>query len=152
MAYLKQFERLIGKANQGQLSTAEAMLLGKLDLAELHLFEQARELSISLLKNWLTRFKFKNWLQTETRKIPVTPEMREQRAEEIARVLSDNEKWHSHGRGIGIQVLRTDLNLKINDFSEIPNLPKVLYAYFNLLQSFLVSQNSEVFIHNRRYL
>ena len=151
LAYLKQFERLIVKANNGQLSTAEAMLLGKLDLAELHLFEQARELSISLLKNWLTKFKFKTWVKTESRSVTVTPEIKERRAEEIARMLSDNEIWHSHGRGIGIETLRNDLKLKINSFDEIPGLSKALFDYFNLFMSFVSSRSIESFVHNRDY-
>lgn len=151
LAYLKQFERLIEKANNGQLSTAEAMLLGKLDLAELHQFEQARELSISLLTNWLAKYKFKHWTTTETQKKPVTPKDKEERAEEIARLLSDNEKWHSHGRGIGIETLRQDLNLKINSFDEIPELPKALFDYFKLFMSFVESRNIESFVHNKGY-
>jgi len=41
-------------------------LLQQLDLAELHSFEEARELSNSLLKEWLATYKFKDWTITET--------------------------------------------------------------------------------------
>lgn len=74
LGYLQQFDRLNAKdkdPTQG-LSTPELALVQKLDLAELYEFEQAKELSIDLLKQWLTHYKFKDWDETRTRKIPVT--------------------------------------------------------------------------------
>ena len=53
LSYLSQFETLIRKSQNESLSTAEAVLLQKLDLAELHQFELARDLSVDLLKRWL---------------------------------------------------------------------------------------------------
>ena len=40
LSYLNQFNKLIDKANLGQLSSAEALLLNKLDLGKLHQFQQ----------------------------------------------------------------------------------------------------------------
>ena len=59
LSYLSQFEALIEKSHDETLSTAEVVLLQKLDLAELHQFALARDLSINLLKQWLTSYKFK---------------------------------------------------------------------------------------------
>lgn len=53
LSYLSQYQRLWARAEAGALNTAEYALLSKLDLGELHQFEQARELSIDLLENWL---------------------------------------------------------------------------------------------------
>lgn len=47
-----------------------------IDLAELHQFELARDLSITLLKQWLTTYKFKDWTRTETRGIRRTSSSR----------------------------------------------------------------------------
>ena len=44
LSYLVQYNRLIDKANNGTLTIADAILLEKLDLAELHQFELARDL------------------------------------------------------------------------------------------------------------
>ena len=52
LSYLAQYENLIEKSRSEALSTAELVLLQKLDLAELHQFELARDLSIDLLKRW----------------------------------------------------------------------------------------------------
>src|SRR4029078_10078292 len=60
LGYLVQYERLIAKSRKGELSTAElAFLLQKFDLAELYEYEQARNLSITLLREWLAKYKFK---------------------------------------------------------------------------------------------
>ena len=79
LSYLNQFERLNNKAKEGSLTTAEFALLDKLDLGELYQFEQARELSVELLINWLSRYKFKDWTRTETRGKMVTESMKEER-------------------------------------------------------------------------
>lgn len=106
LSYLKQYERLIEKSNAGELSTADVVLLQKLDLAELHQFELARDLSINLLKEWLATYKFKDWTVTETHQKKVTRKMKEDRAHEIAQSLNDHERWHTHGRGISMRRFR----------------------------------------------
>lgn len=58
LGYLEQYNRLIDKSNKGQLSTAElAFLINRFDPAELYMYEQAREMSISLLKEWLVKIQ-----------------------------------------------------------------------------------------------
>jgi hypothetical protein len=151
LSYLIQFERLCEKAAKGLLTSAEYALLSKLDLAELHQFEQARDLSVDLLKKWLSTYKFKNWTVTEKRQIPVTPEMKAKRAEEIAIQLSDTDKWHSHGRGINMQTLRDELNLKIEDFSEDKALAKAIRDYFDLLRDYVLRQRMASFVHTKEY-
>ncbi len=90
------------------------------DVAELYHYEQARELSVALLKEWLVKYKFKKWTHTETSRTVVTKEMKEQRAVDIARTLNDPSRWHSHGSGISMEVLQTELKLKVEDFGQEP--------------------------------
>ena len=151
LSYLNQFERLNTKAAGGQLTSAEYALLSKLDLAELHQFEQARDLSIELLKNWLSKYKFKNWAETETRHLPVTPQMRERRAAEIAELLNKNERWHSHGRGIPMAMLAGDeFKLKIEDYSLLP-CNKKIRDYYELLVDYMNRQKHISFVHTTDY-
>jgi len=102
-------------------------------LADLHFYEQARNLSINLLVEWLSQYKFKDWAQTETRKLPVDDNLRRARAKEIAEALSDNRRWKSHGRPISMKVLTEQLNLKINDLGTNPDLYRAVKIYFDLL-------------------
>lgn len=150
-AYLIQFEELNQKATNGTLTTAEYALLNKLDLAELHQFEQAKELSTELLKKWLSQYKFKNWVTTETSNTPVTDQMKEQRANEIAVQLNDTTRWHSHGRGINMYTLTNEINLKIDDYSSVAGLGDIVKEYFELLKDYMAREKIQNFVHTREH-
>ncbi len=151
LSYLNQFERLNEKAKNGQLTTAEYALLNKLDLGELYQFNQARELSIDLLIRWLTQYKFKNWSLTETRRKKVTTDMKVERAREIAALLNDPEKWHSHGRAIDARTLREEVGLKIENFEKNTQLYNAIKEYFDLLRDYVHRENILSFVHTREY-
>jgi hypothetical protein len=118
-------------------------------------YEQAKNLTVTLLKKWLVEYKFKEWVVHGTDKSrlghPVTEVEKQSRAEEIARLLSDNKLWHSHGRMIGIDTLRSVLRLKIEDYSEQSDLRNAIRAYSNLLTEFVVQREYRVFLHSRCY-
>lgn len=147
LSYVAQYENLIEKSKHAALSTAELVLLEKLDLAELHQFELARDLSIELLKLWLTSYKFKDWTKTETRGISVTNAMKEERASEIAHMLNDHTRWLTHGRGIDMRTLRDELRLKIDDFGSKPELKKAVWDYFWFLRDHMARNGNVSFIH-----
>lgn len=102
LGYLDKVEELITKSMNGTISQAELIMLREQDLAMLRRHEQARDLTVALLKEWLVKFKFKNWSNHSSTGDPVTEAEKEKRAEEIARDLGDNKIWHSHGRSIGV--------------------------------------------------
>lgn len=149
LGYLIQYERLIKKSQRGNLSAAEiTFLVEKFDPAELYSFEQQRELTVALIEEWLVKYKFKNWRHTETRKLKVTAALRKKRANEIARMLNNTDRWHSHGRGIPMSVLRQDLNLKIDDFGANPALSSAIRGYYRLLMDYwLKASGHQGFIH-----
>lgn len=151
LSYLAQFERLIQKANAGNLSTAEVVLLQKLDLAELHQFELAKQLSNALLKEWLTTYKFKDWTVTETQHTPVTLQMKEARAADIAEKLNDNQRWQSHGRGIPMKTLENELNLKIDDYGADNALRDKVWNYFWFLRDHMKRLGFDSFVHSREF-
>lgn len=151
LSYLNQFERLNAKAAQGQLTTAEYALLDKLDLGELYQFEQARELSVELLIKWLSRYKFKDWTVTETRKAPVTEDLKRERAESIAALLNDPERWHSHGRAIDMRTLQEEVGLRIDDLEKKPDLHSHVRDYFGLLRDYMLREKLFSFVHTREY-
>lgn len=137
LGYLEQYERLIDKSAEGNLTTAELhFLVTNFDAAQLYRYEQQRDLSIDLLKEWLVKYKFKNWATTETRGLNVTDRLRKQRARTIARQLLNTKRWRSHSRGIPMEVLRRDLNLKIDDFEQDPELGPKVKEYYRLLKDY----------------
>lgn len=151
LSYLEQYQVLKEKSEKGALSTAEMVLLQKLDLAELRQFELARDLSISLLKEWLTQYKFKDWTVTETNGTPVTTEMKKERAEEIARKLNDHTRWLTHGRGIDMDTLREEINLKIDDFDSYPGLKVAAWDYFWFMNSQMQASGNLSFVHTPNF-
>jgi hypothetical protein len=151
LSYLEQFERLKARSASGELTTAEVVLIQKLDLAELHQFELARDLSISLLKQWLTTYKFKDWKVTATRKLEVTPEMREERADSIARALNRHDRWQTHGRGISMQTLIDELNLHIDDYSVNAELHATVWNYLWFMRDYMSRMQAASFVHSPVY-
>ena len=143
LGYLEQYNRLIEKAKDKTITIAEVQLLvNGFDQAELYAYEQARDLSIALLTEWLVKYKFKNWKETETRKIKVTKQLREERASQIAEELNRTERWHVHGHGISMAVLQkgSKLKLKIDDFGKDAVLDDRVRKYNNLLDDYMVKR------------
>lgn len=155
LGYLDQVERMIEKSANGLLTDAELVILQNQDLAMLSRFEQAKNLTVTLLKKWLVDYKFKDWLTHGTTPAKlgqvVTLLEKQERAEEIAKLLSDNKLWHSHGRMIGISTLRAILKLKIEDYSnDKPRRDKII-AYNDLLTDYITRHDFKHFLHSRIY-
>ncbi len=98
LGYLDKVNEIIEKSIKGQMSQAEFLWLQNIDMAMISKCEQAKELTETLLKKWLVQYKFQDWVEKETTKQQVTVEMKQQRAEEIAKGLGNNRKWHSYNR------------------------------------------------------
>lgn len=148
LGYVEKFNQLMRKADEGQLNTAEmAYLIEKFDPAEIYHFEEAKQLSVDLLKDWLVKYKFKSWKTTESTKRKVTIEMKRHRAEEIAKRSGDPSYWHSHSRGINKEVLQKDVGLLIQDFRTVPDLFLRLDRYYRFLKDYLMRRGHETVIH-----
>lgn len=153
--YLDKVAELLDKARNGSLSNAEFLILQGQDLAMLSRYEQARNLTETLLKKWLVEFKWKDWVTHGTNPAKlgqaVTLQEKEARAEEIARQLGDNKYWHSHGRMIGIDTLRTLLRLKIEDYSRDAVLQPLVRSYNDLITEYIAKNGYKLFMHSRNY-
>lgn len=148
LGYLEQWERLVAKDKAGNLTPTEAaLMIDGFDQAELYQCEQAAKLSVDLLKEWLVKYKFKDWTKTETRGRPVTDAMREQRAVEIAQKLNNTDRWHSHGYGISIAELQRDLNLKIDDLDNDPQRCQLVKQYDRLRSDYMAQRQPRGMLH-----
>lgn len=155
LGYLDQVDKLLEKAKNNELTQAEFLILQNIDLAMLNQFEQARNLTITLLKKWLVEYKFKDWEKHESnvnkKGQPVTQHEKEVRAEEIASLLGDNKTWHSHGRMISLATLQNLVRLRIEDYSNDPELRDMIREYNDLLTDYIARTNQQVFFHNRLF-
>ena len=152
LGYLDKVEEMIGKSLKGNLTQAELIMLREQDLALLRRFEQARNLTIELLKEWLVKYKFKNWNAHSKTGNSVTDEEKKRRAEKIATDLSDNKLWHSHGRSIDIDALTGILRLKIEDYSNDSTLRPLIRGYNDLICQYIMKIGAEAFLHSRKFI
>ena len=109
-----------------------------------------RDLTTDLLTKWLVKCKFKNWTQHHNG-TEVTEDDKKDRAAEIAKELSDNKKWKSHGKGISIAELRA-LKLKIEDYGKDEQLRFLIRDYYNAMDEYVRMKNINLFIQNRVFL
>lgn len=156
LGYLDKVNELVKKAKLNELTQAEFIILKDMDLAELRGYEQAKELTIDLLRNWLVKYKFKNWSTHCTTPgllgKPVTDEEKVHRAKEIADKLSDNNTWKSHGRPINIDALENNLHLKIEDYSDNPERKGYIRSYYLLIVDYIQKNGLRSFIHTRKFI
>ena len=75
-----------------------------------------------------------------------------ERVSEIAEKLSDNNRWKSHGRPIGIEALTTDLNLKIIDFEKDQALNNLIAEYYDVLTEYINGHKFRIFFQTRLFI
>ena len=151
LGYLDKIAEMIQKSQDDIISPAEFAMLQAQDLAMIRFFEQAKELSNSLLIQWLVKYKFKDWVQHRTNNpgAAVTMDEKQERARQIAELLSNNNHWHSHGRMIGMETLRTVLRLEIDDFGATPDLRDAIRRYSDTLSDYLGRSSAPFYVYNR---
>jgi hypothetical protein len=150
LGYLDKINELIQKAQNNTLTQAEFIILKEFDLAELRAYEQAKELTIDLLKKWLVMYKFRTW-NRHRNGVEVTQKEKIKRAEEIADKLSNNRVWKSHSRPLNIETLE-ELKLKINDLGKDPALENSIRAYHRLVTDFANNNQLNLFVHTRSFI
>lgn len=94
-----------------------------------------------LVVDWLVKYKFKNWIVTETRGVAVTEKMKLSRAQEIAKELTNHAKWRSHGRSIKIRDLE-EIGLKVTRVENDDNLNDVVYRIQTVCRLLFSSTNT----------
>lgn len=143
LGYLDKIEEFVTKSKNGTLTEAEYLLLREQDLAFLKQCEQQKNLTIDLLEKWLASYKFRDWAVDEDEK--------SKKAKEIASKLGDNKIWRSHGRYIGIDVLRDELGLKIDDYGLDEKTKESIRSYNDLIMSYIRKYGYNMFFHSRNY-
>ncbi len=109
----------------GKLNPFDATMVAQISPGELNGVYHALNFAIDLIKEWLPKYKFRDWNRTETRLLVVTETMKKDRAEEIARELVDHSKWRSHGRSLKIHDLKP--LLRINRIDDDIKLAEIVY-------------------------
>lgn len=152
LGYLDKVKELVDKSSSGKMAPAELAMLLNMDLAELRSYEQARDLSIALLQEWLVTYKFSSWQTHRTDKAKlgkaVTKAEKTRRAATIAKQLGDNKVWHSHGRNINIAKLQL-LRLEIEDYSKDITLTELIRSYNDVILDYIAKNEWNIYLHGR---
>lgn len=151
LGYLDKINELIEKARNNKLTNAEFIILKDFDLAELRAYEQARDLAVDLLVEWLPKYKFKNWTIHASTQSPVLQEEKRTRAMDIAQNLSDNKEWKSHGRPISRDELKR-LKLQIERLEDNVEVYEAVTAYHELMIDYIRKYSMNRFIQARGFL
>lgn len=103
------------------------------------------------LRSGWSQYKFKDWSTHRTNNpgSPVTPAEKQTRANEIAKLLSNNAYWHSHGRMIGIKTLKEKCRLDIDDFGNDPDLQRAIRTYNDALSDYLARAQIRSYLYSR---
>lgn len=151
LGHLDKVNEIISKSQNNTITAVEFQWLLNQDLAMLRFYEQARDLSIALLEKWLVQYKFKDWLTHRTNNpgAPVTSAEKQARANEIAKLLSNNAHWHSHGRMIGMKTVKEACRLEIDDFGQDRPLQSAVRSYNDALSDYLARVQIRNFLYSR---
>lgn len=134
----------------GRLNPFDAMMVAQINPGELGHVVYALTFAKDLVGDWLAKYKFRDWSQTEAQKEPVTDEKKKSRAQEIASKLVNHGHWRSHGRSlkmddlkeIGLKIVRLDDDPKIADIIyRIHTVCRLLFGGTNVFKVFATESN-----------
>lgn len=151
---LAKYDEILEKINKAKSNNecrAElAYLIKNFDPAQIFQIEQAVQHGISLISEWLPKYKFKNWNKTNSKGKTVTARMKKERAKKIAKILGDASKWHSHGRGIPMRELTGNtLKLIVDDFGADRVLSSQVRNYHGLSVDYFGKMGISNYIHSK---
>ena len=109
----------------------------------------AAKLSVSLIEDWLTKYKFKDWSK-DGKKVSLS--QKKKRAKEIAEKLNDHEKWYTHGNSIHKDILEKDIDLKIDDYSTEEGLKEAVWEYFWSMLEYVSKHRFPSFVQSREFI
>lgn len=118
-------ERRIEAMNSGKLNPFDALLISQISPGEIYGIMNSLQFAQDLVKEWLPKYKFKDWTTTRTQNLPVTQEMKEERAKEISEKLCNHMDWHTHARSLKIEDLKEEL--EIENIDDNPTLANIVY-------------------------
>lgn len=128
-------------AKKGSLNPFDAIMIAQISPGELSGVNHSLEYAKDLVREWLVKYKFQKWTETETRKLPVTELMKQKRATEIARDLAKHSRWRSHGRSLKADDLR-QIGLRITSVEANASLAEVVYRIQTVCRIILESSTA----------
>ena len=124
--YKQQIKELKEEAlEKKQLNLVDLAYLSRIIPGELLQVLNSSDYAKELVKEWLPKYKFKNWEKTNTKGKKVTEEYKKARALEIANFLESKDNWKLHATSIKANDLRQ--LLIINDIDKDKKISEIVY-------------------------
>ncbi len=149
VGYITKANELIEKTKHEELTKAELVLLRGIDFADLHHYEQAQELAISLAKKWMVEYNLKDVKTSEEKNAVLTNRQKHQFAELVGQKLCDPTKWLSHSRPLNKETLEKHIHLRVDDFGEDEKLSSLIKEYYYELTTIVSPNNNTMFLQTR---
>ena len=144
-AFLEGLDKIkIEVLKTGKLNPAYIPILQNISPGEIQHCENAQNFSKTLVTDWLSNYKFKFWTIHSSTNQPVTEDDKKARALQIAEKLCKQSEWLTHGRSIKMADFEK-MQLKITDFSQIPDLDEAIMRYYTLLKMSFESSIYKIF-------
>lgn len=125
-------EKRLEASTSGKLNPFDAIMVAQISPGEIYGVTNSLDFAKILVQDWLVKYKFKNWKETQSSHKKVTKKMKEDRAKEIADYLCKHTEWKTHGRSLKIDDLK-DL-LLIENIDEIPGLADIVYRIKTIIR------------------
>lgn len=129
------------EATKGPLNQVDIAILAQISPGEIKGAINAQEYAVDMVEEWLVKYKFKNWNETETHHEKVTEDKKKKRAREIANDLNNHNKWKTHGRSLKREDLER-LKLKIINVEEDEKLKKIVYRIHTICRLIYMTGNT----------
>lgn len=115
---------------------ADVRILDNIDYLQLGNIKPLSDYSIMLVKDYLKKYKFSEWVTHTSDGSQVSEDDKERSAERIAKFLCDHSSWKSHSRGITREEASSSCKIKIEHAELTPGLDKGLRRFWALMYFF----------------
>jgi len=133
-------------AKQKPIDWTDQLLINGMDRMEAGNAMIMSSKSIDMVENYLDKYKFKEWT-THKNGDPVTSDQKRTRANEIAKLLCNHEKWKDHGYAIDRITAWEVCQLKITHSESIDGMDRAMKRMWALMYYlFLNSQIQKVYV------
>lgn len=125
---------------KNRLNPFDATMVAQISPGELKGVDNALNFASDLVVEWLPKYKFRNWVKTQSKGLTVTDAMKKKRAKEVVKALIDHSKWRSHGRSLKIDDLET-IGLQINKIDSDSKLADIVYRIQTVIKLLFSTTN-----------
>lgn len=133
-AFLEGLEKIKKEVETTKkLNPAYIPMLQNLSPGEIQHCQNAQDFSKKLVKDWLSKYKFKYWKKHSSTGKNVIEKEKNDRANQIATKLCKHSLWLTHGRSIKIEDFE-EMRLQVIDYSTQSELNEAILRYYTLLR------------------